>query len=176
MNRALVAIAGLATIFVLALSVNSGSAEESEATYVGDSTCKKCHFKQHRYWKKTKLKKAMEALTPTAEADDKTLFDRKKAASLDPAKDYSKDAKCLACHTTGYRHYNGFDEQDRTSLSHVQCEACHGYGTQHVRNGDMNELARESCTQCHDDNQRPCYDDSKDVQFDFAAFWEKIAH
>jgi len=123
--------------------------------FLGSGNCKVCHTQIYQDWRHTEHANAYTGLR---------------------ARNMQFEPECLACHTTGYRHYNGFDEQDRTSLSHVQCEACHGYGTQHARNGDMNELARESCTQCHDNDQRPCYDDSKDVQFDYATFWEKIAH
>ena len=123
--------------------------------FLGHGNCKACHTQIYQDWRHTEHANAYTGLR---------------------ARNMQFEPECLACHTTGYRHYNGFDEQDRTSLSHVQCEACHGYGTQHARNGDMNELARESCTQCHDNDQRPCYDDSKDVQFDYATFWEKIAH
>ena len=141
MNRALVALAGLATIFVLTFSVSRGSAQEAEANYVGDSVCKKCHFKQHRYWKKTGLAKAMDSLKPTAEADDKDLFAAKKAAKLDPAKDYSTDASCLACHTTGYGKPGGYpvnpaasDEAKAAaeSMGKISCEACHGAGSLYV--------------------------------------------
>ena len=61
-------------------------------------------------WKKTKLFKSLETLKPTAEAD-KALFDAKKAAGLDPAKDYSTDAACLKCHVTGYGKDGGYPEK-----------------------------------------------------------------
>jgi hypothetical protein len=146
--------------------------------YVGDKTCQKCHFLQHKSWKKTGMAKAMRTLFPTAEADDKALFDRKKAAGLDPAKDYSTDAKCLPCHTTGYGLPGGYPvdpKKDEASgkaaelMGNVSCEACHGPGSEYVKHKtaavekDKNakftfeEMAKlglikpdeKNCAQCH---------------------------
>ena len=53
----------------------------------------------------------------------------KKKAGLDPARDYSKDSKCLPCHTTGYAQPGGFVSVEKTPLLvGVQCESCHGPG------------------------------------------------
>jgi len=112
--------------------------EPAKATYVGDKTCMKCHFQEHKSWKKTKLYKAMKSLEPTTE-EDKELFDKKKAAGLDPAKDYTADAKCLKCHTTGYGTETGFpadpktDEKRAKAFGAVACEACHGPGSNYVK-------------------------------------------
>jgi hypothetical protein len=131
---------------------DKGSQDES---FLGSNNCKACHTEVYQQWRQTEHARAYTGLR---------------------AKNMQFEPECLACHTTGYRYHNGFDEQERTNLSHVQCEACHGYGTQHVRNGDMNEKARESCTECHDEDKRPCYDEAKDARFDYASFWEKISH
>jgi 2',3'-cyclic-nucleotide 2'-phosphodiesterase (5'-nucleotidase family) len=131
---------------------NLGSEDEQ---FLGSNNCKACHTGIYREWRQTDHARAYTGLR---------------------AKNMQFEPECLACHTTGYRYHNGFDEQQRTNLSHVQCEACHGYGTAHARNGDMNEMARESCVACHDEDVRPCYDETKDVRFDYATFWEKIAH
>ena len=136
------AAAAVALIVGFSLAVPRGSAEE-EATYVGPDACKKCHFKQHRYWKKTGLnKKSFDVLKPTTEEADKDLFAKKKKAELDPAKDYSTDATCLACHTTGYGKKGGYPENpdaDDASkalakdMASVSCEACHGAGSKYVQ-------------------------------------------
>ncbi len=142
LNRVQLVVFAFATMFVAAavttpLTSPTGAADE-EAKYVGDATCKKCHFKQHRYWKKTKLKKALEALKPTTAEDDKALFDRKTEAKLDPAKDYSTDASCLKCHTTGYGKPGGYPKdpaanKDQADLmGSVSCEACHGPGSKYT--------------------------------------------
>jgi hypothetical protein len=125
--------AGLAVAAVLAFAAGHGMADDAKPTYVGDAKCMKCHSKQVTSWKKTALAKSMETLKPTAEADNKDLFASKKAAGLDPAKDYTTDPKCLACHTTGYGKDGGYpekvtadNEKAAKSMGSVSCEACHG--------------------------------------------------
>jgi hypothetical protein len=59
-----------------------------------------------------------------------------------PGKDFTKDPKCLACHTTGYGTPTGYpappaegkawteaEQQRATRLAGVTCEACHGPGS-----------------------------------------------
>lgn len=128
-------VVGLAAAAMLAFAVARGGAEE-KATFVGDAKCNKCHSKQHGSWKKTKLFKSLESLKPTAEADNKELFEAKKKANLDPAKDYSTDAACLKCHTTGYGQDGGYPEKVTPEnekvaklMGSVSCEACHGAGS-----------------------------------------------
>ncbi|MHC4822104.1 MAG: cytochrome c family protein [Planctomycetota bacterium] len=107
---------------------------KEEAHYVGDKACVKCHFKQHKSWKKTELYKSMKSLEPTTE-EDAELFKLKKDSGLDPAKDYTTDAKCLACHTTGYGKKGGYPEDPEKDakkaklMGKVSCEACHGPGS-----------------------------------------------
>lgn len=137
-GRHAVAVAAFFAALTVAFTASPGSAEDPTPQYVGDKTCKSCHFKEHGAWRKTGLAKAMETLKPTTEEGDKELFDRKKAAELDPAKDYSTDAKCVACHTTGYGKPGGYptdptasdDAKARAELmGSVSCEACHGPGS-----------------------------------------------
>ena len=129
------AVAGLAAAAVVAFAVSRGGAEEAKPTYVGDSKCMKCHSKQVMSWKKTKLFKSMDALKPTPDTE-KELFETKKKANLDPAKDYSADATCLKCHTTGYGKDGGYPEKVTEenakvakAMGAVSCEACHGAGS-----------------------------------------------
>ena len=126
-----------------------------QENFLGNNNCKACHTSVYTEWRQTDHARSYTAL---------------RAGSM------QTEPECLACHTTGYRHYNGYDEEKRTNLTQIQCEACHGYGTDHRRDGGMNKVARESCTQCHDNGKRPCFDDSKDVDFDYATYWDKIAH
>ena len=141
MSRRTVVAAALAAAFVLAVSAPFGAAQETAAktpTYVGDKACKTCHFKEHRSWRKTSLAKSMDSLKPPDEAEDKRLFDRKTAAELDPAKDYTTDATCLECHTTGYGKPGGYPADPTASeeakahaelMGTVGCESCHGPGS-----------------------------------------------
>jgi hypothetical protein len=138
-------LSGAAALAVaaLAFAATRGAAEDAEKPeFVGDKACQKCHFQEHKSWKKTKLAKSMKTLGPTAEADDKALFDKKKAAGLDPAKDYTADEKCLKCHTTGYGEPSGYPKDPKASeeagkkaaaLGNVGCEACHGAGSLYVK-------------------------------------------
>jgi hypothetical protein len=131
---------------------NLGSADES---FLGDSNCRACHTSIHQQWRRTGHARAYSSLR---------------------ASDSQLEPQCLVCHTTGYRYHDGFDEKSRRNLGQVQCEACHGYGTAHSRDGAMRKLARESCTQCHDNQVRPCFDEMKDQDFEYARYWESIAH
>ena len=129
---------------VLAFAAARGAAQDTASpagdkpTYVGDKACAKCHFQEGKAWKKTTMAKAMDSLKPTEEAN-KELFDKKKAAGLDPAKDYSGDATCLPCHTTGYD-AGGYPAKADTdelkkaqeTFGKVSCEACHGPGSKYV--------------------------------------------
>ena len=138
--RAAAAVVTLAALSAFALS--GRAVGEDKAEYVGDKACQKCHFQEHKSWKKTGMAKAMKSLAPTTEADDKALFDKKTAAKLDPAKDYTTDATCLKCHTTGYGTDTGYPKDPKadeaagkraTMLGMVGCEACHGPGSLYVK-------------------------------------------
>lgn len=131
---------------------NLGSVDEQ---FLGDNNCRACHTEIHAQWRQTGHANAFTSLR---------------------ARSMQNEPECLSCHTTGYRHHGGYDEMDRNNLVNVQCESCHGYGTAHARDGSMLELARESCTQCHDNTLRPCHDESKHEEFDYARFWQRIAH
>jgi hypothetical protein len=128
--------------------------DESEH-FLGSNNCRACHTTIYNEWRKTDHARSFTALR---------------------AQSMQTEPECLVCHTTGYRHHNGYDEEHQTSLTQVQCEACHGYGTAHRRDGSMNEVARESCTMCHDNDVRPCFDPENDPPFHYETYWEKIAH
>lgn len=90
------------------------------------------------------------------------------------AKTQDHNPECVSCHVVGFDWVNGYDQvadpavPGRESLTNVQCEACHGYGTQHDRKGDWLAAARESCVVCHDQANSP--------DFDYATYWQRIAH
>ena len=126
----------LVAMMFVPLMVQDGVAQEDAPAYVGSDACKKCHFKEYRYWKKTGKFDAVESLKPTTEADDAALFAKKTAAKLDPAKDYSTDTTCLECHTTGHGKPGGFPADGKGELAEkmaqVGCESCHGPGSKYV--------------------------------------------
>jgi hypothetical protein len=140
---ALVVAASFAAAAAFALTLSAVRAEDAPAsekpTYVGSDACKKCHFKEYTAWKKGAMAKAMNTLKPTTEADNKDLFKKKTDAKLDPAKDYTTDAKCLKCHTTGYGEPGGYpadaskDEKAAAAMGNVSCESCHGPGSNYVK-------------------------------------------
>lgn len=84
-------------------------------------------------------------------------------------KGQTQSPECIVCHTTGYLYKGGYDDRaPYNRLSNVQCEACHGYGTEHGRDGSMLTFARESCLECHDEDNSP--------DFDYDTYWAKIEH
>ena len=90
--------------------------------YVGVKKCKVCHLKQYKSWLQTKMATSFENLKPGMKEEAKMK------AGLDPRKDYTQDASCVRCHTTGYGK-GGFVSMEKTpDLINVQCESCHGPG------------------------------------------------
>lgn len=111
----------LLSLVTICMTVGAGMAFGAE--YVGAKKCKGCHIKQYKSWEETTMANSFENLKPGVNAD------AKKKAGLDPDKDYTADADCLACHTTGYGKPGGFKSLAETpDLINVQCEGCHGPG------------------------------------------------
>lgn len=105
------------------------------AKYIGSKKCKMCHSKQYKSWQKTKMAKTFEVLKPGVNAEAKIKL------KIDPKKDYTKDAACLPCHTTGYGLPGGYRipaEGDSAAAKIARanegttCEACHGPGGKFV--------------------------------------------
>lgn len=190
------AAAGLVTAACIAILIIPGVGTtaagacprfEDKATFAGADSCKKCHFKQHSSWKKTTMATSFEKLKPDAVADVKKKF------NLDPKKDYTKDAKCLECHTTGYGKEGGYpavvegkdwteDEKKRAAMfENVQCESCHGPGSlTNVYKKDNEEYKKEeimkrgmiepnlkNCETCHND-KNPTYTKEKALDYEKA--------
>ncbi|MBN8475576.1 cytochrome c family protein [Sulfuritalea sp.] len=95
--------------------------------YTGNRVCAKCHFDQGEAWRKTGHAKAFDSLKPNVKAAAKTR------AGLDPAKDYSADPNCVACHVTGHGENGGYktgmNPDDAKLVIGVSCESCHGAGS-----------------------------------------------
>lgn len=162
-----------------------------EAAFVGSSKCKKCHIGQHKSWKKTNMANALTTLKPSEKADIKTKH------GLDPDKDYTTDASCLACHTTGYGHEGGYatpDPNDKKAvrrakkLAGVGCESCHGAGGNYIKlHEEIMKSKRtyteeemlasglikpnaDNCTTCHNEKS-PTFE-----EFDFEKRKEEGVH
>jgi tetratricopeptide (TPR) repeat protein len=151
------------------------------ATYVGVKKCKSCHFKQWNSWRKTEMAKSFESLKPGVKSEEKTKL------KFDPNKDYTKDPKCLGCHTSGYGMPGGYfvpADGDADALKQakdnagITCEGCHGPGSKSIKiQEDIKENKRpykfaelravgfhkagvRSCTPCHnasDPGKEPGY-------------------
>jgi len=120
LKKTLVVIFSLTVIMAFCIIA---SADGKDIEYIGGKKCKVCHLKQYKAWEETKNAQAFENLKPGVKVEEK------KKAKLDPSKDYTTDANCLKCHTTGYGKPGGFKSLAETpDLINVQCEACHGAG------------------------------------------------
>ena len=110
--------------------------DEPGYSYVGTKKCKKCHIKEHRSWKKTRMALTFDTLEPGNAAEVKTKF------KIDVSKDFTQDASCLECHTTGPGKPGGYvvpDPEDKKAVNKakkfrgVGCESCHGPGSEYVK-------------------------------------------
>ncbi len=164
------------------------------ASYVGSDKCKICHIKEYKSWKTTKMSKTFEVLKPGIEAEAKTKL------NFDPQKDYTKDTKCLECHTTGFGLPGGYkipQADDSASVKRAKenegttCEACHGPGSKYAdihkqimtkkRKYTFDELSQagehkadaKSCTACHN-RRNPTA--GPDFHFDYEKYKAEDTH
>jgi len=147
----------------------SAAVSAKKPTFVGTEGCK-CHKNEVKEWQDSKHGKAFETLL----ADKRGKGEKKamKKAKLDPDKDYSKDEKCLKCHTAGYGDIGGFEAIDKTpDLAGVGCEMCHGAGSEYRKihkEKDVNFTLAEAkeageifpakdnpCKDCHESKDTP---------------------
>lgn len=167
----------------LFLAASAMPVAAGDHAYVGSKKCKACHLKQYKSWAKTKMAKAFDLLKPGVAAE------AKKAAKLDPDKDYTTDGECVACHVTGFGKEGGFvDIASTPKLAGVGCENCHGAGGtyikkeyMHLKNkeykkadivavGLVDTVSAEQCTGCHNDKS-PFF-----KEFDFAKAKGEDSH
>lgn len=164
------------------------------AVYVGVSTCKKCHLKLWNSWKNTKSANSFEALKPRGRIESKIKL------GFDPQRDYTKDSKCLECHTTGFGLPGGYvipEPGDAKTArraeenSGITCESCHGPGSKYIpvlKNAmfkkqkytqeelcDLGQfkIGARVCTTCHN-LRNPT--SGNNHHFDFAEYKAKDTH
>jgi tetratricopeptide (TPR) repeat protein len=164
------------------------------AVYLGISACKKCHFKLYRSWKKTKTAKSFEMLKPGVAAEVKSKL------KFDPQKDYTRDPKCLECHTTGFGLPGGYKipEPGDTKAAKrakenagITCEGCHGPGSNYIPvlkdvmfkkqkytqrqlcDLGMFKVGARVCSKCHN-SRNPTAE--TDLHFDFDEYKAKDTH
>lgn len=134
-------ILGISVICLLGVPILAGAplaAADDGHAYIGSRKCKACHIKEHKSWAETNMAKAFEVLRPGERSE------QKKAAGLDPQKDYTTDPECVSCHTTGYGKEGGFvDEATTPDLMGVGCEMCHGAGGTYVADEYMSLKNKE---------------------------------
>jgi hypothetical protein len=162
-------------LLTVGLCLGLAQVQAGEHDFVGSKKCKACHLKQYKSWETTTMATTFDALKPGERAE------AKKAAGLDPAKDYTKDAECLPCHVTGYGKPGGFVDIETTpTLAGVGCEWCHGAGGTYVKSeymslknkeykkadivavGLVDKVSEAQCLPCHNDKS-PTY---KEFTFD----------
>ncbi len=117
--------------------------------FLGDLACARCHFDIYRKWQETRHARAWES-----------LVERHRDA----------DPECITCHATGPSQPGGYKGVGATQdMRNVQCESCHGMGTLHdMTGGDDPDPGSPTCRRCHNVENSP--------EFDFDAYWPKVAH
>ena len=185
MKRSFVIATALVLLFAF-FAVSTASAQEGEFEYIGSKGCKKCHLKQFKSWEQTTMATTFEKLRAGVDAEAKT------GDGLDPDKDYTTDAECVACHVTGYGKPGGFvDEATTPDLVGVGCESCHGPGGTYVQDeymslknkeyvkaeivavGMVDTVGEAQCLSCHN-AESPFVEDG--VVFDFEATKDEGTH
>jgi hypothetical protein len=119
--------------------------------FAGNATCMKCHANAAKVWK--------------GSAHSHALLTLEKEA-------HGRDPDCAACHVVGLDKKTGFRSRALTpQLANVGCESCHGPGADHARKPKsfpMPKMGQKACAPCHVSSNSP--------NFDFRAYWRKIAH
>ena len=162
-------------------------AQEVVHEYVGSKKCRMCHGQWHKSWQKSVKGQSFQILKPGARAE------HKRKVGLDPKRDYTSEAACLACHTVGFGQPGGYrialpnDEKAKrfaAAREGVGCEACHGpgggftqvmgdiylnerpYEQQELRRAGLRSIEPQLCLDCHD-SKAPCIaDDSPPLKVD----------
>ncbi len=108
--------------FLLLPGLCFGAGGGEKPRFMGVKVCTKCHYDHGDSWGTTTHARSLDSLKPGAKAEEK------RKAGLDSAADYTKDEKCLSCHTTGFGEEGGYTAGGSPVLSSVGCESCHGAG------------------------------------------------
>ena len=87
-------IGGASTLRPAPMTEAAACPRADEPKYLGSKSCQKCHFKEYASWQKTKMAQAFTTLKPNQ------AVEARKKAKLDPAKDYTKEAGCVVCHSS----------------------------------------------------------------------------
>lgn len=171
----------LIILFITFYTFSGSVAISSAPKYIGSKACS-CHKAHISDWKLSTHGRAFETLKPGVKKRAKIK------ANLDPDKDYTKEEKCLKCHTTGYRKKGGFIDIEKTpDRISVGCESCHGPGSEYLALHESNPgnfdrsqakgwgqtYGSENprvCTACHNKKRRGL-ENNKDQVYEF--HWEE---
>ncbi|NOT01485.1 MAG: hypothetical protein HOP29_12750 [Phycisphaerales bacterium] len=175
-----------ALAMAVGMGVLASSAVGEDPAFIGSKKCKMCHNQEYKSWEETKMAKALDVLKPNERAEKKT------AAGLDPAKDYTTDEKCVKCHVVGFGKASGYAipaagdakaAKEAEKLAHVGCENCHGPGGQYeaihkdvmtksrpytadeMHAAGMTKISAETCTVCHNTDS-PTHDPAKPFDYE----------
>lgn len=186
---------GLLLCFI-SISFGLSTSEARGEKYTGTEGCS-CHKTEIREWQESKHGKAFKRLQVPKNKKEakkrKRLFSKlnkklKDKEKLDLKKDYSKDEKCLLCHTTGYDERGGFESIESTpEMADVGCESCHGPGSLYRvihKEKDENFTRAEAkavgaiygsedkkvCRKCHDNPDSPM---RSDIDEKYKFDWEE---
>jgi peroxiredoxin len=124
------------------------------ASYVGSDACRSCHEAEYEKWSAGPHAAAFAALAKGG---------------------HEQDAKCVACHSTGFGRKGGYPKGAKpgedADLARVGCESCHGPGGDHVgpdarRRGTILALGDKCdscvilqiCGTCHDQANDPGFE------------------
>jgi len=124
--------------------------------YAGQDLCIACHAEEVAQWARGPHARAWLHLTRRGE---------------------TRNAACLACHTTGFGRPGGFvDVAENDTLLNVQCESCHGPMRLHAQQADQLgvrpssglQISEKTCARCHDEENSP--------NFDCASYLRAVRH
>lgn len=167
----------LTAVFALTFLFSVTPSFSKPIKYMGYKKCIGCHERQATDWEDASMStRVFEILFPGYRTEAKT------EAGLDPNKNYTAEAECLACHATGYGEPGGFISYQKTpDLAGVTCESCHGPGSKYwkIMAKDRNLYKRmdlimkgyikpsqNTCDKCH---REGCPVGSDEMDFDSEA-------
>jgi 2',3'-cyclic-nucleotide 2'-phosphodiesterase (5'-nucleotidase family) len=122
----------------------------SGGSYAGSEKCSGCHQSQAQQWNTTVHATAFSTLI---------------------AKNQDYNPECVICHVTGFGYTGGFKRPDESQdRANIQCEMCHGAGAEHAAQpaSGYGAISALACVNCHTSDKSP--------DFDYAVYYQKVAH
>lgn len=122
----------------------------SGGSYSGSEKCSGCHQSEAQQWNTTGHATAFSSLI---------------------VKNQDYNPECVICHVTGFGYTGGFKRPDESQdRANVQCEMCHGAGAEHAAQPapGYGAISALICVNCHTSDKSP--------NFDYAAYYQKVAH